>query len=114
MQSKPGNDTTGARERYTATYTFNGHRRQPPDEAISCIRETVTGMQDEGIDIKFLGATGEIDTAGQMVEVTARYRAPSEGTIGWLNWRAGLPASGSPQRTDTPVKTTDQNAFGAI
>lgn len=111
MLSNPDRTSTVAREHYTATYTFNGRRRQPPDEAISHIRETVSGMQDEGIDIEFLGATGEIDTAGKIVEVTARYRAPSEGNIGWLNWRAGLPACGSPQRTDTAANSIDQKAI---
>lgn len=113
MQTDPNQQTTVTGALYRATYTFNGPRRQPPDEAISHIRETVTGMQDEGIDIEFLGATGEIDTAGKIVEVTARYRAPSEGVIGWLNWRAGLPACGSPQRTDTAVNTIDQRTIVA-
>lgn len=107
MSSNPEPHPTGARERYTATYTFNGHRRQPLGEPIAYLRETVTGMQAEGIDIEFLGATGEIDSTGQLVEVTAGYLAPGEGTIGWLNWRAGVPASGSPQRIDTP----DQKAL---
>lgn len=106
MHANPDRHTPGASERYEATYTFSGHRRQPPNEAISRIRETVMGMQDEGIEIEFLGATGEIDLAGKVIEVTARYSAPSEGIIGWLNWRSGLPASGSPRRTDTAVNTT--------
>lgn len=113
MLSNPDQNPTGSREYYKATYTFHGHRRQPFDEVISCIRETVTGMQDEGIDIEFLGATGEIDTAGKIVEVTARYRASSEGTIGWLNWRGGLPASGSPQRFEIAERTIEQKAIAA-
>lgn len=113
MKSNPDQQTNEARELYKATYTFNGNRRQPPDEAISRIRETVMDMQDGGIDIKFLGATGEIDSAGKAIEVTARYSASSEGTIGWLNWRAELPASGSPERTDTAENTIDQKAITA-
>lgn len=113
MQTDPNQQTTGTGALYRATYTFNGPRRRPLDEAISRIRGTVTGMQDEGIDIGFLGATGKIDTAGKIVEVTARYRAPSEGAIGWLNWRAGFPASGSPQRTDITENTIDQKAIAA-
>lgn len=82
---------------YTAAYVFNGYLRGEYSEAISLITETVTQMQREGIDIEFLGATQEINAAGQLIEVTARYAAPSKRTVGRLNCRACLPASGSPQ-----------------
>lgn len=99
MQSKPRGNTTDVVESYTATYAFNDNRRQTVDGIISSIRKTVMGMQDDGIDIELLGATGEFDVAGHVLELTARYTAPSKGTVGRLNTRAGLPASGSPQRT---------------
>lgn len=100
MQSKTRGTNTDVVESYTATYAFNDHRRQTADEVVSCIRNTVVGMQDDGIDIELLGATGEIDVAGQVIELTARYTAPSKGAVGWLNTRAALPASGSPERND--------------
>lgn len=113
MQSKPRRNPTGAIARYTATYTFNGDRRQQPDEAISLIRETVRGLQGEGIDIEFHGATAEINVAGQVIELTARYTAPSKGTVGRLSTQAGLPASGSPQRTETAVDSIGQPVIAA-
>lgn len=113
MQSNTSRNTAGAVERYTVTYGFNGHLRRKADKAISLIGETVMGMQAEGIDIDFLGATGELNTSGQVIELTARYTAPNEGTVGRLNWRAGLPASGSPQRTDTAEFTADGTAIAA-
>jgi len=86
--------------KYTATYTFNGYLRGEYAEAVSLISETVDRMREEGIDIAFLGATQEINGAGQLIELTARYDAPSKGTVGRLNCRACLPACGSPQCVD--------------
>lgn len=109
MQPKTRRNTTGAEGIYNVTYTFNGHLRPKSDKAISLIRETVTEMKDEGTDIDFLGATGEINVAGQVIELTARFAAPSEGSVGRLNWRAGLPASGSPRRADSAANAISQN-----
>lgn len=105
MRSKMHQNNTGAIERYTATYTFDGRLRQQSDEAISLIRESVRGMQEDGIDITFRGASAAIDDAGQIIELTAHYSAPSKGTVGRLSTQAGLPTSGSPQRGDTSVGT---------
>lgn len=70
---------------------------------------TVTEMQCDGIAIEFLGATQEIDAAGQLVDITARFAAPSKGTVGRLNCRGCLPASGPPQYENTDVtQLTDQ------
>jgi hypothetical protein len=65
-------------------------------------------MRREGVDIAFLGATQEINGAGQLIEVTARYDAPDKGTVGRLNCRACLPACGSPQRTDETGSASDR------
>lgn len=89
-----------SRSRYETTYAFNGYLRGEHWKAISLISETLEELQREGIDIEFLGATQEINAAGQLTEVTARYAAPSEGAIGQLNCRACLPACGPPQRAD--------------
>lgn len=86
---------------YTNRYTFNGYLRGEYSKAISLIDDTVAEMQREGTDIEFRGATQEINAEGQLIEVTARYAAPSKGTVGRLNCRACLPASGSPQRERT-------------
>lgn len=99
MHPKLRGHRTDVEESYRVTYAFNGHRCQTVDEAVSRIRETVGRMQEEGLDIELLGASGEVDTADHGIEVTARYAAPSKGTIGRLNTRARLPASGSPQRS---------------
>jgi hypothetical protein len=91
-----------SRQRYTATYTFNGYLRGEYGKPIARISETAAEMRREGVDVEFLGATQEINAAGQLIAVTARYVAPSKGTIGRLNCRACLPASGSP-RADRPA-----------
>lgn len=94
---------------YTVTYAFDGYLRGESSEAVPLITGTVTEMQRDGIAIEFLGATQEIDAAGQLVEVTARYAAPSKGTIGRLNCRARLPASGPPRRESTDAtESTDR------
>lgn len=85
---------------YTVTYAFNGYLRGEYSEAISRISETVAQLQREGVDIEFCGATQEINGAGQLIAVTARYEAPSKGAVGRLNCRACLPATGSPQRDE--------------
>lgn len=82
---------------YTVTYAFNGYLQGEYSEAISLINETVAQLQREGVDIKFCGAIQTINSAGQLIRVTARYAAPSKGAIGRLNCRACLPASGPPQ-----------------
>jgi hypothetical protein len=85
---------------YTATYAFNGYLRGNYAEAVSLITETAARMRREGAEIEFLGATQEINGAGQLIEVTARYAAPTEGTVGRLNCRACLPATGPPRRNE--------------
>lgn len=102
-----------ARSRYTATYAFNGYLRGEYSEAISRITETVAQMQRENIEIEFHGATQEINGAGQLIAVTARYEAPSKGAIGRLNCRACLPASGPPQPGETDV-TESAGRYGGV
>ncbi|WP_135535139.1 hypothetical protein [Halostella pelagica] len=97
-----------AQTRYTVTYVFDGRSRAEYTDAVSLIEETIGRMQREGVDIEFLGATAETDAADQLVEVTARYAAPTKGSIGWLNCRARLPASGPPQRVRTDNAETEK------
>ncbi|MFC4360645.1 hypothetical protein ACFO0N_22120 [Halobium salinum] len=85
---------------FEVTYMFNGYLRGEYNEAISLVTATVAEMQQEGIDIDFLGATQEFNAAGQLIEVTVWYMAPNKGTIGRLNCQACLPASGPPQQFD--------------
>lgn len=103
QRKKPTTERRHNRETatYTSTYAFNDYLRGEYSEPISLIEETVVQMQREGIDIEFLGATQRINGTGQLIECTARYAASSKGTVGQLNWRACLPASGPPQRDDT-------------
>jgi hypothetical protein len=82
---------------YMVTYAFDGYIREECGEATSLIIETIAEMRRDGIDIELLGATQEINSVGQLIEVTASYAAPNKGTIGQLNCRACLPASGPPQ-----------------
>lgn len=91
---------------YTVTYAFNGYLRGQYREAVSLIIETVDELQREGLDVEFLGATQEIDGAGHLIRVTARYSAPSKGVIGRLNCEAYLPASGPPLRE--PMSAPDR------
>lgn len=88
-------------KQYEVTYSFDRYLPRQYPGPITLITETIIGMTRDGIAIAFLGATQEIDPSGQLVETTARYSAPSKGAIGRLNCRAQLPASASPQRTDT-------------
>lgn len=95
-------------QRYTVTYAFNGYLNGAYAEAVERIDEAVARMRDEGESIDFLGATQEINAAGQLVEMSARYAAPNKGAVGRLNCRACLPATGGPRRettsrTETPA-----------
>lgn len=98
----PANDTATHDElsmkHYTVAYEFNNFHHEE-DNPIPMITETVAKMEQNGIDIEFLGANLEIDDHGQIVAVTVRYTAQSKGTIGRLNCRTDLPASGPPQLT---------------
>lgn len=85
-------------QRYTVTYAFDGYLNGAYAEAIERIREAEGRMSEEGERIDFLGATQEINAAGQLVEMSARYAASSKGTVGRLNCRARLPATGGPKR----------------
>lgn len=100
-------DRTSQLNRYTVTYTFNSYLRGEYAKAIARIRETITELHREGVEITFLGATLEINGAGQLITTTARYEAPTKGTIGRLNCRARLPACGQPQREDTDTTEPD-------
>ncbi|MEF8789683.1 MAG: hypothetical protein V5A61_06115 [Haloarculaceae archaeon] len=93
--------------RYNVTYAFNGYLRGAYAEPVRLITETVAEMRREGVDIEFLGATQEINPSGQLIEATARYSAPSKGTVGRLNCRACLPASGPPQHEEVSRTGTD-------
>lgn len=85
-------------QRDTVTYAFDGSLNGAYAEAIERIREAEGRMSEEGERIDFLGATQEINAAGQLVEMSARYAAPSKGAVGRLNCRARLPATGGPKR----------------
>lgn len=84
--------------RYTATYRVDGDHREMNESTIEKITRTVKTMQQEDIDIEFLGAKQTIDADGDAVEITARYAAPTKGTVGHLSVLAELPACGSPIR----------------
>jgi hypothetical protein len=84
--------------RYTVTYAFNGYLRGNRESVVSLITETVSEMQQQGIDIEFLGATKEVNASGELQTATVRYSAPRKRTIARLNCRACLPSSGSSQR----------------
>lgn len=90
--------STNPRRRYTGVYAFSGSLSDRHADVVTLITETVAEMQRDGIDIEFLGATQELDSAGRVTEVTVRYAAPNKGTIGRLNCRARLPASEQPRR----------------
>lgn len=84
--------------RYTVTYGDPSDPSRDADVLISVVIQTVTAAQDAGIDVEFLGGRLEIDPRGDPTEVTIQYRAQTKGIIGYLNWRAGLPANGPPRR----------------
>lgn len=86
--------------RYEVTYSFDGYLAVQCPDPVPLITESVADMQRNGIPLAFLGATQEIDPSGHPIETTVRFSAPSKGTIGRLNCRARLPASGSPQRQE--------------
>lgn len=99
-------------QRYAVTYAFNGYLNGAYAEAIERIDEAVERMRDEGERIDFLGATQEINAAGQLVEMSARYAAPSKGVIGRLNCRACLPATGGPRRETTSRTESEATVVG--
>jgi hypothetical protein len=87
-----------AETRYSVTYAFNGYLLGDRESVVSLITETVSQMQEQGIDIEFLGATQVVDASGELRTATVRYSAPRKRTIARLNCRACLPPSGSSQR----------------
>lgn len=89
------------KSRYSVTYTFNGYLNGNYAQAVERVRDAVARLEREGTDIDFLGATQEINAAGQLIAMTARYAAPTKGAVGRLNCRACLPASGGPRREGT-------------
>ena len=104
---------TAATSKYTATYAFGDDSRTDYGDVIWLIRETIAETQQTGLDIEFLGATREVDTAGHLVELTVRYEAVSKAAIAYLNWRAGLPASGSPQVAPADGTESDDHSATA-
>lgn len=95
-------------------YSFDCHRSPTCSEVVSIITETVARMQREGIDIRFLGATQEIDATGELIAVDARYAAPNKGSIGWLNCRACLPASGPPQAEEVDISNPREDQIPVV
>lgn len=83
---------------YTVSYCFRHQRREGHRDAVGLVLRAVAALQRQGVELRFLGATQELDATGRPVDVTVRFAAPSKGTIGQLNCLAGLPASGAPQR----------------
>ena len=90
--------------RYDVTYAFDERAREKHVDPIDIITATVSRMQHDNIEIDFGGAIQEVNASGELVEVTARYIAPTKGTIGRCNCRTRLPASGPPKlgRDSTP------------
>jgi hypothetical protein len=82
---------------HVCTYTFADGSRERTRALIDRIDETVETLRARGEAIEFLGATQSVDSDGAIVEMTAQFRAPSKGTVGYLNVEASLPASGQPR-----------------
>jgi hypothetical protein len=91
-------DDTAALNRYLVSYGFDEHRWDGHHDAIESVLRAVAGLQRKGVEIRFLGATQQLNATGRVVDITARYAAPNKGTVGRLNFRARLPANGAPQR----------------
>lgn len=100
------------RERYTVTYTVDGDRPDERSATVGRIRAVVATLQREAFPIAFLGATQVLDGTGRPVTVTARYEASTKGIVGLLNWRARLPACGSPRRIDGEPTASDPEPAG--
>jgi hypothetical protein len=84
---------TGSRT-YEVTYAFNGYPRGDYGGIIDRTRRALSSLRAAGVDIRFRGATVELNKAGQVLAVSARFAAPDEGAVGRLNCRAVLPVSG--------------------
>lgn len=87
-----------SQKRYQTTYVFNGERPSDHREELTRIVQAVDDLQASGTEIEFLGATQHIDGDGRIEAMEARYAAPTKGSVGHLNVRAGLPASAQPVR----------------
>lgn len=94
--------------RYSVTYGYNGYLRGKYHKCIDAVTDAIEELQAEDVDVEFLGATQEINGAGQLVEVTVRFAAPTKGTLGRLNCRGCLPACGPPRR----LSETEQELSG--
>ena len=95
--------------RYDVTYAFDDTARKEYSDPIKVITATVSSMQNENIEIDFLGAIQEINANGDSVKVTARYTASTKGEIGRCNCRAQLPASGPPKSSREIDSPADQS-----
>ena len=85
-----------SRNLYKVTYAFGKSARTEYRHPVATIIGAVRRMQNEDIEIEFVGGTQEVNANGYPIEVTARFTAPTKGTIGRWNCRTGLPASGPP------------------
>jgi hypothetical protein len=88
-------ERTGAGSRtYEVTYAFNGYPRGDYGGIVDRTRRALSSLRAAGVDIRFRGATVELNRAGQVLTVSARFAAPDESAVGRLNCRAVLPVSG--------------------
>ena len=79
---------------YEVTYTFEGHHRGDYGGFVDRVGRALSSLRAAGVDIRFRGATVELNRAGQVLTVSARFAAPDESAVGRLNCRAVLPVSG--------------------
>ena len=79
---------------YEVTYAFNGYPRGDYEGIVDRALGVLSSLRADGVDIEFRGATAELNRAGQVLTVRARFAAPDEGAVGRLNCRAVLPVSG--------------------
>lgn len=92
-RSNHGDDGAGART-YEVTYAFNGYPRGDYEGILDRAEGALSSLRADGVDIAFDGATAELNAAGQVLAVQARFVAPDEGAVSRLNCRAVLPTSG--------------------
>lgn len=86
--SKHGKNT------YQVTCTFDEPGNGSGRDAIHRLLEAIGSLHDDGVEIIHAESTIRSDRHGTVTAMEAKIDAPTQGRVGRLACRAGLPASG--------------------
>lgn len=79
---------------YDVTCTLANPEHSTPGDAIDRLLETTSRMREEGVRIDHRYSTISERPDGDVPQIDIRFRASTEGVVGWHLCRARLPAGG--------------------